>query len=227
MFSKKIKRLRRELELSQKEFAAKLGLTNKTVCYWETDRSIPTKGNIMLMCEILGIDKNYFYDELAIPEVKKVDKINTTSSCDKCQNAYEIPYLQHDKLKNIIERKNITSIFLDKELIDDIWGINPDNLRIMCMPSEAMSGGKYIFKRNDVLIIDTSVHSINSRGIYAYTADHDNIISVSYVSPMMGEGLEFTYTNENYQPKTYSKEFLAQQKFTVLGRVIKNISFRM
>lgn len=227
MFSKKIKRLRQQLELSQKEFAKALGLTNKTVCYWETDRSLPTKGNIILMCDVFGLDKNYFYDEKEIPHVNKVNKVELPSICDRCQNAYKIPYLQHDKLKNIIERKNITAIFLDKELIDDIWGINPEHLRIMCMPSEAMSGGKYVFKRNDVLIIDTSVHAINSRGIYAYTADHDNIISVSYVAPLMGEGLEFTYANENYAPKTYSREFLNDHKFTVLGRVIKNISFKM
>lgn len=223
----KIRNLRKNMHLSQEEFANIVGVSTKTVCYWENGKNQPTVNNLNTICDILKLDKGYFYNQQNDIMVKRNINTNSPVRCDQCQNAYEIKYLEHEKLKDVIQHKNITSIFLDKELIDDVWNIDPSHLRIMGMPSEAMSGGRYVFKRNDVLIIDVSVHQITTRGIYAYTASHDKIVSVSYVSPLMGEGLEFTYANENFNAKTYSMEFLQKQNFTVLGRVIKNISFKM
>ncbi len=56
----KIYNLRTDSNLSQDSLAEKLRVSRQTVSRWETDSSKPTKVNIKGLCEVFGVDKNYF-----------------------------------------------------------------------------------------------------------------------------------------------------------------------
>lgn len=62
-FAIKLRELRKDLKLSQKELADKLGVTSVTISRWETGErplSLKTVGKIAKTC---GIDINYFMDD--------------------------------------------------------------------------------------------------------------------------------------------------------------------
>lgn len=54
---KNIKKLRKGMGLSQRALAEKLGVSDKTVCSWEVDRTEPCMGKMQEMAEIFGCTK--------------------------------------------------------------------------------------------------------------------------------------------------------------------------
>ncbi len=51
---------RKEKQLTQKQLADILGISDKTVSKWETGRGIPNVTFVSQLCEILGISVNEF-----------------------------------------------------------------------------------------------------------------------------------------------------------------------
>ena len=58
--SEKLIKLRKEHGLNQTEFANKIGVTQKTVSFWEQDKNIPDVENITMICNIFNLPVNYF-----------------------------------------------------------------------------------------------------------------------------------------------------------------------
>ncbi|ACC98012.1 SOS-response transcriptional repressors (RecA-mediated autopeptidases) [Elusimicrobium minutum Pei191] len=59
---KKILQARRELNLTQKELAQKIGLPGSTIARWETDSFSPSPKNIEKLSKALGREYKYFYE---------------------------------------------------------------------------------------------------------------------------------------------------------------------
>lgn len=55
----RIKQLRNHLNLSQKEFASKIGLKNSSLCDIEQNRSKVTERNIIAICSIFNVNENW------------------------------------------------------------------------------------------------------------------------------------------------------------------------
>lgn len=56
----KIKKIRKHMNLSQTEFANKLGMSQRNISYLETEGSTITEQNIKLICSVLNIDEDWF-----------------------------------------------------------------------------------------------------------------------------------------------------------------------
>lgn len=57
-----IKYYRKMNNLSQKDLAAKLGISDKTISSWEIDRTEPNMGAVEMMCAIFGCSKTDLID---------------------------------------------------------------------------------------------------------------------------------------------------------------------
>lgn len=57
-----LRQIRLELGLTQREFALKLGYTERNVGNWEHNRSIPTMTTIKKIHEIFGVAYDDIYD---------------------------------------------------------------------------------------------------------------------------------------------------------------------
>lgn len=53
-------KLRKELGLSQYEFAEQIGLREKTYVHYEKGRNTPPLNNMVTICNTFGVDVNYF-----------------------------------------------------------------------------------------------------------------------------------------------------------------------
>ena len=53
-FAWNLKTIRNEVGLTQEELASKMGISQKTISSWETNRTIPTMGDVLSLCRVLG-----------------------------------------------------------------------------------------------------------------------------------------------------------------------------
>ncbi len=65
--------LRKEKELTQKELADKIGVTDRAVSKWENGRGMPDVSSLRTICDVLGISLN---ELLSGERIKEEDKIN-------------------------------------------------------------------------------------------------------------------------------------------------------
>lgn len=59
----KIKQLRNDHNMTQPELATKLGVTVRTVAYYENDERQPKKDTILKLCELFNISTDYLLSE--------------------------------------------------------------------------------------------------------------------------------------------------------------------
>lgn len=62
LFSQRLKELREEKELSQKEVAARLGVAVSTYANWEQGRRAPSIDDIFNLLSVFEIDANELFD---------------------------------------------------------------------------------------------------------------------------------------------------------------------
>ena len=59
-FGIKLQNLRKVENLSQGELALKIGVSQKTISSWETDRTSPSISDIDKLCNLFNVGMNYF-----------------------------------------------------------------------------------------------------------------------------------------------------------------------
>lgn len=56
----RIKKLRREMELTQEKFGARIGVKGNTVAQWESGRNDPPDSAITFICKEFGVNEEWF-----------------------------------------------------------------------------------------------------------------------------------------------------------------------
>lgn len=62
--SQKLKELRKNINLTQQEFAAQIGVNTKTIAFWENDKNEPTKSNLLTICNKFNLSDDYFNENV-------------------------------------------------------------------------------------------------------------------------------------------------------------------
>ena len=55
----KITELRVKMKLNQAQLAEKMGVTQRTISKYETDVVIPSRANLVRLCEVFGVTEAY------------------------------------------------------------------------------------------------------------------------------------------------------------------------
>lgn len=185
--------------------------------------------NVTPMAVSKRVNKN---SELKVSELIKLQEAtgcnllgNSSYDVSKRRERVEIKYLYltdtwDEKLKNPL----VTSVWLDRELITNIWRKNPDDLRIVKMIGDRMCGGEYPLNNDDILIVDISEKEIINSGIYIFTTQDDENVFINTVEKKIDGGVRFTFFNKYYPDKVYTLQQLQDLDFKIIGKVIKNLS---
>lgn len=203
---------RLERSVSQSEFAKVIGTSTPSL-----NARISKKGGLKLS-EILAAENHYKCGLLFAIELMVFGK-NANFP-----DAVEIIYYENPKLTNIIKNPDITSLWLDRELIYYKWKKSEQDLRIIQMPGDSMDGGASPISNKDILIIDISDKNPVASGIFAYTTQNDTLIFVNDIKQKADGSLKFNFWNERYKESVYTISDLKTMNFNVIGRVIKNMS---
>lgn len=165
-------------------------------------------------------------------ETRKVQKKSPDEFGEKLrEHSYKIMYWSEcERFGNLLKKPSITEWVTDLQGIVLDWGANPENLCIIAMPGEEMDNGGYSIRNNDILIVDMSRKNITESGIFFYSTLKGTKVFVRRLLEQMHGDVTVTVDNSLYAPmvnRTFTQEELDSIDFTVIGRVIKNMSLKL
>lgn len=143
----------------------------------------------------------------------------------KVRDVVEIKYYNSPKLGNLIKHKQISNVWLDRQIVEDVWRKNAEDLRAIKMLGDSMDGGVKPIKAGNVLIFDTTRTNTLESGVFAYTSGGGESIFVAQIKQTMSS-LIFSVNNPEYSHYTNEKTFdeLKELNFKVIGKYIHNAS---
>ena len=141
-YSKLIKKIRQDLDLTQKEFADKLHKKQNTVSSWEVGRTKPSVADILTINSVFGTDLKPQYDFVAFSDPQKQEQFveNTLRQTFGEQQSKIVknpkpPYdfTVFDKLDNELETIDINTTVQDRHadirLLTYLDQLNPDGIK--------------------------------------------------------------------------------------------------
>ncbi len=137
----------------------------------------------------------------------------------------KLPYIEiegEDNTRYIHPNVNHRVQF-DHEIIEKIWALNPDNLRVITMHGNNMNAGESPIRNKDILVVDISGRDISRPGIYVYKSAKSGV-TISGIQQKQNGSLMLINLNKKYSDEEYTAEELKQIDFKVVGRVVKNLS---
>ena len=185
------------------------------------------------MAEALEISRQYANNikdrTLSEDQVTKIEKalnidLSSISSYSGSSEKIEIHYWGkglpcEKKLRNPL----ITSMWFDREVINNVWQKDESALSIISMPGDKMDGGDIPFKNGDILVIDKTQTDISISGIYFYTTNNNEDIFVNNFRKRFDGTIVLGFTNSKYEDSIVTIDQLETAGYKVIGRVIKNI----
>lgn len=107
MFSERLRELRNEKEISQKELAAELFVSQQTVAKWETDRSTPNPEMISKIAQYFEVSSDYL---LGISNLKSA-AVKNSEAADENKKMSVLNKKDERQIEKILERakKELTS----------------------------------------------------------------------------------------------------------------------
>ncbi|MCM1338782.1 MAG: hypothetical protein NC191_03835 [Muribaculaceae bacterium] len=189
------------------------------------------------VAKIIGINKKTMYarqqrnskfSEDDIAQIYAFYKINNYEKSydfpDTLADKVEIQYYINPNLQTNIKTPKVTSIWFDRELVENIWGMNPSDLCVVTMLGDKMDHGEYPLRKNDILIMDTSDTDVVKSGIYAFTTHNDAYMFINGVNRRFDGTWRFYFYNKNYPEKILTDEEVKKADIRIIGRIVKNLS---
>lgn len=161
----------------------------------------------------------------------------TCRNCDNCTKCF-----QCKKNKERVEIKywegctdawkhpKLTTFNFDREMVEDIWCRQAENIRVVAMAGDKMDGGSYPFKNRDILLIDTSATDVAKTGAFLFTTRGGEGIYLCNLNQKLNGDIEFSNNNPQYNTETlrkHTQEQLKELDFKIIGRVFKNESYNL
>lgn len=142
------------------------------------------------------------------------------------QDRIEIYYW--NQLPEELRNPKIVSVWFDKEIIENAWGMSADHLCIVPMVGDKMFNYWYPIRSGDILIIDTSQNHIMGNGVYFATSQNNTRFWVREMQVLINQDIEIKgYSPSGSTIKTFGRKQLEDVDFRLIGKVIKNVSFRL
>lgn len=171
------------------------------------------------------IDKiNAFYGINLYLNIGK-DDIKITSS-EVEDEIIEIPYWE--ELPEELRIPDFDCVTAQRGVIKRHWGLNPESLRIVPMVGDKLTNYWYRINDSDILIIDTSHNYIMGNGVYFATSQNNTRFWIREMQNLINDDVQIKgYAPSGDTIKIFTKQQLEEVDFKLIGKVIKNVSFRL
>lgn len=104
-FKDRLTKLRKELGLTQEDFAQKIGYTRTAISAWEIGRNEPSNADTVKIAEFFNVSTDYLLGKSDIrnPEKKDNDLLDLTSMGFSAENYTQPTPSQKEQIKGLIE----------------------------------------------------------------------------------------------------------------------------
>ena len=168
--------------------------------------------------------------ELLDGEFKNPKSTQTKFACaakiNPSEEIIKIPYW--DGLPDELKIPDFTCVTAERNVIKNHWYLNPDSLCIVPMFGNKMANYWYKINDSGILIIDTSHNKIVGDGVYFATSQNNTRFWVREMQNLINNDVEFkAFSPSGNTTRVMTKQELDDVDFKVIGKVIKNVSFRL
>jgi phage repressor protein C with HTH and peptisase S24 domain len=173
--------------------------------------------------EIIKLD-NAFKNEIN----KTNQKLTTNNNVYIFQKGDRIEISYWSELPEDLKNPKIVSVWFDREIIENAWGMSAEHLCIVPMVGDKMARYWYPIRPNDILIVDTSQDYIMGNGVYFATSRNNTRFWIREMQVLINNDIEFKgFSPSGDTTKIFSQKQLDEVGFKLIGRVVKNVSFRL
>lgn len=166
--------------------------------------------------------------EVTLSDVRKVEKYFNVKLIESTagDNIINIPYWS--KLPNELKIPDFAFVTAERNVIKNHWHLDPEYLRIVTMVGDKMTNYWYKINENDILIIDTSHNFIRGNGVYFATSRNNTRFWIREMQALINDDIQIKgFAPSGETTKVFTQEQLKQVDFKIIGKVIKNVSFRL
>lgn len=206
-----LKKLRFDENLSQEELGKLLGVSKQQIGRIENGHSKLTEDKKqMLLNNFPNLQSN----------------ISFTSNYRPAADIIQIPYWSG--LPEELKHPEYTCVVAQRISIEHGWELKPENLCIVPMVGDKMTNYWYKINDGDILIIDTSKNHISGNGVYFAVSQNNTRFWIREMQVLVNNDVEFKgFAPSGNTVRVVSKEDLEKVGFKIIGKVIKNVSFRL
>lgn len=200
------------------------------------------KANIKEIADVIGVPVRTLYtrgqrnSNFTLEEILQIESYYNVSlrQNDVCyaakiyppEDIIKIPYWSG--LPDELKIPDFTCVTAERNVIKNHWYLNPDSLCIVPMFGNKMANYWYKINDSDILIIDTSHNKIVGNGVYFATSQNNTRFWVREMQNLINNDVEFkAFSPSGNTTRVMTKQQLDEVDFKVIGKVIKNVSFRL
>ena len=210
-------------KISQSDIARVFGVTRATI-------NARAKNNSQVTFdEIKKLEKFYNVSLTAAKFASRLlegSNFSFTGSYKPPEDIIKIPYWSG--LPDELKIPDFTCVTAERNVIKNHWYLNPDSLCIVPMFGNKMANYWYKINDSDILIIDTSHNKIVGNGVYFATSQNNTRFWVREMQNLINNDVEFkSFSPSGNTTRVMTKQELEEVDFRIIGKVIKNVSFRL
>lgn len=200
-------------EINQAELGRVLGVSRANINYKK-------QANVLLSDEDVKKIETYYHVPLTI------DKLQSNVVQFPVGDRIEINYW--NKLPADLKNPKIASVWFDREIIENDWSMASDHLSIIPMIGDKMTRYWYPIRSGDILIVDTSQNYIMGNGVYFATSRNNTHFWIREMQTLINDDVQIKgYSPSGETTKVFTPAQLEKVDFKIIGKVIKNVSFRL
>ena len=157
---------------------------------------------------------------------QSTNSTHNVAAAAKVPDVIEIPYW--DGLPEELKHPEYTHVLAQRISIEQGWGLETENLRIVPMVGDKMTNYWYTIRANDILIIDTSYQHIAGNGVYFATSRNNTRYWIREMQVLFNDDVELKgFSPSGNTTKILTRAQLQEVDFRIIGKVVKNVSFRL
>lgn len=216
--SEKFKFLRSEKALTQQELADLVECKKQNISNIEVGHQKPTVELMQKLYNKLEMNLNWLIADDGEPF--------QSGSNQNDSDVIKIPYWEG--LSNEFKIPDFNFVTAERNLIKYHWFLNPNNLRIIPMVGDKMANYWYKINDSDILIVDTSHNYIRGNGVYFATSRNNTRFWIREMQMLINNDTQVRgFAPSGETTKIFTAAQLEEVDFKIIGKVIKNVSFKL
>lgn len=222
----RIRKVRKELKLTQQDVAKSIGVSPTSMVFWERDETAPKGSNLLSLSKKLKVEPQWLLTgsgEKNVP-VSNAEILGNMQTWDSNtplgEDEVAVPFLSNVKLSagnGFICDEEIDKGFRLRFAKSTLrrYGVDPKNAVCVGVYGDSMEpvlpdGSTVGINRGDKNLVDGKIFAIN----------HNGELFIKKLYKLPGGGLRIYSFNElEYPAREYTSEQILEQHITILGRV--------
>ncbi|WP_019276409.1 S24 family peptidase [Vibrio coralliilyticus] len=223
----RIRRVRKELKLTQQQVASSIGVSSTSLVFWERNETTPKGSNLIALCKKLKVDPQWLQtgkgDQSSNPagNAEILGNMQTWDSKTPLgEDEVAIPFLSDVRLSAgngfvcDIEHDSGFRLRFAKSTLKR-YGVSESDAVCVSVTGNSMEpvlpdGSTVGINCADTTLVDGKIYAIN----------HSGELFIKKLYKLPGGGLRiYSFNEAEYPAKEYSASEVAEQKITTLGRV--------